>query len=211
MKNIDYSLYFVTDRHQPKAGTFEEVVTEALNGGVTILQLREKEGDTGLLYERAMAIKKIAADFHVPFIIDDRIDIMLASDADGVHVGQSDMPAKIARKMIGPDKILGVSASTLEEALQAEKDGADYIGVGAMFATDTKKDAHLTSMEELREIIHNVHIPVIVIGGINQKTIPLFNEMDISGYAIVSAIMASDNPEKSAAELKELIKKNRKS
>ena len=124
MKNIDYSLYLVTDRNQPAAGTFEKVVEEALKGGVTLVQLREKEGDTGLLYERAVKLKKITDAFHVPLIIDDRIDIMLASGADGVHVGQSDMPAAMARKLIGPDKILGVSAGTLEEAVQAEKDGA---------------------------------------------------------------------------------------
>lgn len=210
MKNIDYSLYFVTDRNQPKAGTFEEVVVQALEGGASILQLREKEGDTGLLYERAMAVKKIAAGFHVPLIIDDRIDIMLAAAADGVHVGQSDMPAKKARELIGPHKILGVSASTLEEAVQAEKDGADYIGAGAMFATSTKKDAHLTSMEELREIIRTVHIPVVVIGGINENTIPLFKGMDIAGYAIVSAIMASAHPKESAEKLKQLIEQNKK-
>ena len=159
MKNIDYSLYLVTDRNQPAAGTFEKVVEEALKGGVTLVQLREKEGDTGLLYERAVKLKKITDAFHVPLIIDDRIDIMLASGADGVHVGQSDMPAAMARKLIGPDKILGVSAGTLEEAVQAEKDGADYLGVGAMFPTATKKDADITSPSELRRIMDTVHIP----------------------------------------------------
>ena len=192
MKNIDYSLYLVTDRNQPAAGTFEKVVEEALKGGVTLVQLREKEGDTGLLYERAVKLKKITDAFHVPLIIDDRIDIMLASGADGVHVGQSDMPAAMARKLIGPDKILGVSAGTLEEAVQAEKDGADYLGVGAMFPTATKKDADITSPSELRRIM-------------DKNTIPLFKGYGLSGFAVVSAVMAADEPEKAAAELKEMI------
>lgn len=205
MKNIDYSLYLVTDRNQPAAGTFEKVVEEALKGGVTLVQLREKEGDTGLLYERAVKLKKITDAFHVPLIIDDRIDIMLASGADGVHVGQSDMPAAMARKLIGPDKILGVSAGTLEEAVQAEKDGADYLGVGAMFPTATKKDADITSPSELRRIMDTVHIPVVTIGGMNKNTIPLFKGYGLSGIAVVSAVMAADEPEKAAAELKEMI------
>ncbi|MGN0955416.1 thiamine phosphate synthase [Dialister sp.] len=205
MKNIDYSLYLVTDRNQPAAGTFEQVVEEALQGGATLVQLREKTGDTGLLYERAVKIKRITDSFHVPLIIDDRIDIMMASGADGVHVGQSDMPADIARKMIGPDKILGVSAGTLEEAVKAEKDGADYLGVGAMFPTATKKDADITSPETLRKIMEAVHIPVVTIGGMNEKTIPLFKGYGLSGFAVVSAIMASSRPKTEAAELKKMI------
>lgn len=209
MKNVDYTLYLVTDRNQPAPGTFEKVVEEAVRGGVTLVQLREKSGDTGLLYERARQLKEVTDTLHVPLIIDDRIDIMMAVDVDGVHVGQSDMPASVARKMIGSDKILGVSAGTLEEAVKAEKDGADYLGVGAMFPTATKTDADITSMETLKEILKTVHIPVVVIGGINQKTIPQFKGLDIAGYAIVSAIMASRQPKEAAAELKGLIHNNR--
>ena len=208
MRKIDYRLYLVTDRKQPAPGTFEKVVEEALKGGVTLVQLREKEGDTGLLYERAVKLKQITKAYHVPLIIDDRIDIMMAADADGVHLGQSDMPAALARKLIGPDKIMGVSAGTLEEAVKAEKDGADYLGVGAMFPTATKTDADITSMETLKKILETVHIPVVVIGGINQKTIPQFKGLDIAGYAIVSAIMASRKPKEAAAELKGLIHNN---
>lgn len=207
MKKIDYRLYLVTDRKQPAPGTFEKVVGDALKGGATLVQLREKEGDTGLLYERAVKLKKITDTFHVPLIIDDRIDIMLAVGADGVHVGQSDMPAAIARKLIGPHKILGVSAGTLEEAVQAEKDGADYLGVGAMFPTATKKDADITTPETLRKIMDTVHIPVVTIGGMNENTIPLFKGYGLSGFAVVSAIMASREPEKEAAELKKMIDK----
>lgn len=209
MKNVDYTLYLVTDRNQPAPGTFEKVVEEAVRGGATLVQLREKSGDTGLLYARARQLKEVIDTLHVPLIIDDRIDIMMAVDADGVHVGQSDMPASVARKMIGNDKILGVSAGTLEEAVKAEKDGADYLGVGAMFPTATKTDADITSMETLKAILETVHIPVVVIGGINQKTIPKFKGLGIAGYAVVSAIMASRQPKEAAAELKGLIHNNR--
>ena len=205
MRKIDYSLYLVTDRKQPAPGTFEKVVEEALKGGVTLVQLREKEGDTGLLYERAVKLKQITKAYHVPLIIDDRIDIMMAADADGVHLGQSDMPAALARKLIGADKIMGVSAGTLEEAVKAEKDGADYLGVGAMFPTATKKDADITTPETLRKIMDTVHIPVVTIGGMNERTIPLFKGYGLSGFAVVSAIMASREPEKVAKNLKGII------
>lgn len=207
MKSIDYTLYLVTDRRMPKERHLEEVVEKAIQGGVTLVQLREKSGDTGILYERAVALKKVTDAYHLPLIIDDRIDIMLACDAAGVHVGQSDMPAKIARKLIGPDKILGVSAATLEEALKAEADGADYLGVGAMYPTATKKDADFTSLETLKKIKDRVHIPVVAIGGINETTIPDFKGSTIDGFAIVSAIMASSEPGKAAKDLKDLIKK----
>lgn len=205
MRKIDYSLYLVTDRKQPAPGTFEKVVEEALKGGATLVQLREKEGDTGLLYERAVKLKQITKAYHVPLIIDDRIDIMMAADADGVHLGQSDMPAALARKLIGAEKIMGVSAGTLEEAVKAEKDGADYLGVGAMFPTATKKDADITTPETLRKIMDTVHIPVVTIGGMNERTIPLFKGYGLSGFAVVSAIMASREPEKAAKNLKRII------
>lgn len=205
MRKIDYSLYLVTDRKQPAPGTFEKVVEEALKGGATLVQLREKEGDTGLLYERAVKLKQITKAYHVPLIIDDRIDIMMAADADGVHLGQPDMPAALARKLIGADKIMGVSAGTLEEAVKAEKDGADYLGVGAMFPTATKKDADITTPETLRKIMDTVHIPVVTIGGMNERTIPLFKGYGLSGFAVVSAIMASREPEKAAKNLKRII------
>lgn len=160
MTSFDLTLYLVTDRRMPKEG-FETVVEEAIRGGVTLVQLREKEGDTGLLYERACRLKEVTDRYHIPLIIDDRIDIMLAVDAAGVHVGQSDMPAAIARQMIGPDKILGVSAANLTEALKAEADGADYLGVGAMYPTKTKTDADFTTRETLEAIKRSVHIPSV--------------------------------------------------
>ena len=204
MTSFDLTLYLVTDRRMPKEG-FETVVEEAIRGGVTLVQLREKEGDTGLLYERARRLKEVTDCYHIPLIIDDRIDIMLAVDAAGVHVGQSDMPAAIARQMIGPDKILGVSAANLTEALMAEADGADYLGVGAMYPTKTKTDADFTTRETLEVIKRSVHIPVCAIGGINEKTIPDFKGSAIDGFAIVSAIMASEEPKTAAEKLKRMI------
>ncbi len=207
MKSFDLTLYLVTDRGLAKSGSLEEVVEKAVQGGATLVQLREKEGDTGELYEKAKALKEILAPYHIPLIIDDRIDVALAVDADGVHVGQSDMPADAARKLIGPDKILGVSAHNLEEALKAEKDGADYLGVGAMYPTATKKDANVTSKEELEKIRNTVHIPLVAIGGINAQTIPDFAKGSTDGFAIVSAIMAAEDPKQTAGELKRLIQK----
>lgn len=204
MTSFDLTLYLVTDRRMPKAG-FETVVEEAIRGGVTLVQLREKEGDTGLLYERARRLKEVTDRYHIPLIIDDRIDIMLAVDAAGVHVGQSDMPAAIARQMIGSDKILGVSAANLTEALKAEADGADYLGVGAMYPTKTKTDADFTTRETLEAIKRSVHIPVCAIGGINEKTILDFAGSAIDGFAIVSAIMASEEPKTAAKKLKRMI------
>lgn len=205
MTSFDLTLYLVTDRRMSKEG-FETVVEEAIRGGVTLVQLREKEGDTGLLYERARRLKEVTDRYHIPLIIDDRIDIMLAVDAAGVHVGQSDMPAAIARQMIGPDKILGVSAANLSEALMAEADGADYLGVGAMYPTKTKTDADFTTRETLEAIKRSVHIPVCTIGGINEKTILDFKGSAIDGFAIVSAIMASEEPKTAAEKLKRMIR-----
>lgn len=198
---IDYTLYLVTDNKQAGDRGVPAIVEQAIQGGVSLVQLREKDCDSGELLQRALKVKEITDKYDVPLIIDDRVDIMLASDAAGVHVGQSDLPAEIVRKIIGPDKILGVSAGTVEEALKAEKDGADYIGVGAMYPTSTKTDADITTMEELAKIRKAVRIPIVVIGGINEKTIPNFKNMGINGYAVVSAIMKSNEPKKAASLL----------
>lgn len=156
-------------------------------------------------YERALRVKEITDAFHVPLIINDRIDIMLAADAAGVHLGQSDIPADAARRLIGNDKILGVSAATPEEAQKAEDDGADYLGVGAVFPTGTKSDARQLSVPLLREICSAVSIPAVAIGGINLKTIPQLEGSGISGAAVVSAVMAQAKPEEAARALKEKI------
>lgn len=202
---MDYSLYLVTDRALAGERDFEDLVGRAIRGGCTLVQLREKEASSGEFYERALRLKKITDYFHVPLIIDDRIDIMLAVDAAGVHLGQSDLPAEAARQIIGPDKILGVSARTVEDAEKAESDGADYLGVGAVYPTTTKGDAEKVSREELEKICSTVSIPVVAIGGLNARNIPSLEGSGISGVAVVSAIMAQDLPEEAARLLKDTV------
>ncbi len=202
---MDYSLYLVTDRALAGERDFEDLVGRAIRGGCTLVQLREKEASSGEFYERALRLKKVTDYFHVPLIIDDRIDIMLAVDAAGVHLGQSDLPAEAARQIIGPDKILGVSVRTVEDAEKAESDGADYLGVGAVYPTTTKGDAEKVSREELEKICSTVSIPVVAIGGLNARNIPSLEGSGISGVAVVSAIMAQDRPEEAARLLKDTV------
>lgn len=201
---IDYSIYLVTDRDLMSTKTLEEAVEEAIKGGCTLVQLREKECSSLDFYTTAINIKRITDKYKVPLLINDRLDIALAVDAAGVHIGQSDLPCSVVRKIVGDDKIIGVSAGTLENAIKAENDGADYIGVGAMYATGTKKDAKHTSMDELKKIRENISIPIVVIGGINKERITDFNGTDIEGLAIVSAIISQKDIYKATSELKDL-------
>jgi len=203
---IDYTLYLVTDSSLMSTDTVEQSVEQAIKGGCTLVQLREKEKSSKDFFDTAMSVKAVCGSSGIPLMINDRVDIALAVDADGVHIGQKDLPAKIVRDLIGDDKILGVSASNLVEALQAEKDGADYLGVGAMFATGTKTDADTVSMEELSKIRKKTHLPIVVIGGINQNTIPLFSGSGINGIAVVSAIVSEHNILAATRELKDLFK-----
>lgn len=207
--NIDYSLYLVTDRALMSTNTVEESVELAIKGGCTIVQLREKELYSLEFYNTALKVKAITDHYDVPLIINDRLDIALAVGAQGVHIGQNDLPAKIVRKIIGEDKILGVSVSNLWEALQAKEDGATYLGVGAMFATDTKEDASFVSMEELIKIKQEVALPIVVIGGINKSTIPLFADKEIDGIAVVSAILSEKNITFATTKLKDLFLKTK--
>lgn len=202
--NIDYTLYLVTDRSLMSSATIEESVTEAILGGCTLVQLREKDISSKDFYKTAKSLREITANYKIPFIINDRVDIALAVNADGVHIGQSDLPAKEVRTIIGPDKIMGVSAGNLDEALSAQKDGADYLGVGAMYATGTKTDASLTTISELKRIRGAITLPIVVIGGINKETIPSFVSTGIDGLAVVSAIIAQENVAEAARELKDL-------
>ena len=202
--NIDYTLYLVTDRSMMSSATIEESVTEAILGGCTLVQLREKDISSKEFYETAKSLREITEKHKIPLIINDRVDIALAVNADGVHIGQSDLPAKKVRTIIGPDKIMGVSASNLDEALAAQKDGADYVGVGAMYATGTKTDASLTTISELKRIRDAITLPMVVIGGINKETIPNFVSTGIDGLAVVSAIIAQENVAEAARELKDL-------
>ncbi len=199
--NIDYTLYLCTDRDLMSTDTIEESVEQAVKGGCTVVQLREKYCSSKEFYELAVRVKEITDRYHVPLIINDRVDIAMAVDAAGVHIGQSDLPASVVRKIIGNDKIIGVSAAKLEEAVKAVQDGADYLGVGAMFATSTKTDARPVTMEELKRIRAAVNVPIVVIGGINKNTLEHFKGMGIDGLAVVSAIIAEKNIEDAARNM----------
>ena len=201
---IDYTLYLVTDRELMACKSIEECVEQAISGGCTLVQLREKTASSQEFYQLALRIRDITSRLNVPLIINDRADIALAVDADGVHIGQDDLPYDAARRILGQKKIVGVSASNLEEALAAADMGADYIGVGAMFATGTKTDANLTGIDELKRIRAQVNIPIVVIGGINKDTIPRFRGTGIDGIAVVSAIVSQKNIAEAAQELKSL-------
>ena len=200
----DYSLYLVTDRMRMSTRTLGEAVELAVIGGCTLVQLREKEIPALDFYMLALEIKKITDRYGIPLIINDRIDIAMAAGAAGVHIGQQDIPADIARKVIGKDMLLGVSVGSATEALDAVKAGADYLGVGAMFPTGTKPDAGFVSMEELGRIRKAVDIPIVVIGGISRENAMLFRPMGVDGLAVVSAVIAQPDIKASAADLKSL-------
>ena len=200
MNNLDLSLYLVTNNSKDEE-KFLKIIEDSLKGGVKIVQLREKTAGTLDFYNLALRVKEITQKYNVPLIINDRIDIALAIDADGVHVGQSDIPAKIARSMIGEDKILGVSAATIKEAAKAQLDSTDYIGVGAVYPTNTKDDASAVSKKELKEIVESVNIPVVAIGGITQENVCELRDSGISGISVVSAIMNAKNPKLASENL----------
>ncbi len=197
----DYSLYLCTDRGLMSSSTLEECVEQAIAGGCTVIQLREKECSSREFYDMASRVKKVTDSGNVPLIINDRVDIALAVGAAGVHVGQGDLPTGIVRRLMGGSALVGVSVTTRAEALDAVRDGADYLGVGAMFATGTKNDASLVSFDELRRIREAVSIPLVVIGGINATTLPLFQGTGIDGIAVVSAIVAQRNVLAAASDL----------
>ncbi len=208
MNSLNLSLYLVTNNSEDEE-KFLNIIEESLKGGVSVVQLREKKAETLDFYNLALKVKEITQKYNVPLIINDRIDIALAIDAEGVHIGQSDMPAQIARLLIGKDKILGVSAANIKEAKKAQRDSADYIGVGAVYPTNTKDDATSVSKKELKEIVKSVDIPAVAIGGITQVNAHELNDCGIDGISVVSAIMNSQNP-KTASEnlLKEFKAKN---
>ena len=203
----DLLLYAVTDRHWLNGRTLYSQVEEALKGGATFIQLREKELDEEHFLEEAKEIKELCKKYQVPFVINDNVDIALAMDADGVHVGQSDMEAGAVREKLGPDKIIGVSAQTVEQALLAEQKGADYLGVGAVFPTGSKDDAVEVSHETLKAICEAVKIPVIAIGGISTGNVMELSGSGICGIAVISAIFAKPDIEAAAKELKEQTEK----
>lgn len=190
MKNIDYTLYLCTDRRLMSCGTVEQLVERSLEGGVSVVQLREKDCSSREFLALAQSVKKITDRFAVPLIINDRIDICIAADAAGVHLGQRDIPCDIARKILGGNKIIGVSAALPEEAARAQADGADYLGVGAVFATSTKTDTRPVTPEIIRQIRAAVSIPFVVIGGVNAQNITELYGLGINGAAVVSAVAA---------------------
>lgn len=198
-------LYAVTDRMWLKPGeTLVDVCREVLEHGATFLQIREKDLSQADFEKEAQELKKLCEAYRVPFVVNDSVEIACAMDADGVHVGQSDIQGRDIRAMIGSDKILGISAGTVEEAVAAEKAGADYIGVGAVFGTSTKKNARNLSMETLREIRASVSIPVVAIGGISDSNLMELAGSGVDGVAVVSAIFAAEHPGQATAYLRKL-------
>ena len=197
---IDYSLMLVTD-HCSDVDAFCTIVEKALQAGVTVLQLREKTATTRDFYQLALRIKPIARQYNVPLLINDRLDIALAVDADGVHVGQEDLPVAVVRRLIGPDKILGATAATVTAAQTAERDGADYIGSGAMFPTRTKAGKPVLPMSVLAQIKQAVQVPVVAIGGITADNLLTLKITGVDGLAVVSAIMDSADPAAATQEI----------
>lgn len=200
-ENVNYGLYLVSDRDILKERDFIKSLEEAILGGVTVVQLREKKATSSEFYNLAVKVKELTTKYNIPLIINDRLDIALAVDADGVHVGQDDMPANVVRNILGKDKIVGVSTATLEEAKKAIEDGADYIGVGALFPTGTKTNTRAVTLEQLKNIKENINIPVVGIGGINENNIKSVRDTGIDGVAVVSAILGKENVKEAARRL----------
>lgn len=202
---VDYSLYLCTDRNLLNGKNFEETVELAIKGGVSIVQLREKNCSSRKFLEIATSVKNITSKYKIPLIINDRLDICLAVDAAGVHIGQDDLPCETAREILGEEKIIGVSVSTVEEAIQAENDGANYLGVGAIFKTSTKTDAEIVTLDTLKKIRDSVKIPVVAIGGINKDNLSQIKDF-VDGVAVISAIISNENPEDAAKDLLKILK-----
>lgn len=189
----DLKLYLVTDSLILKDRDFYKCIEDAIKSGVTMVQLREKNASREEFLEKAIKLRQLTRDYNVAFIINDRIDIAMVVDADGVHIGQSDIDAVLARKLLGEDKIIGVSARCLEEARIAKENGADYLGIGAMFSTSTKEDATLVSFDTLEEITKEVDLPFVLIGGITLDNVSDLKKFNPDGYALVSGILGAEN------------------
>lgn len=207
MKSLDMTLYFITDSTGFGEEEFLRRTREALEGGVTILQLREKNKTTREYMALAQKVHTLTKQYGVPLIIDDRLDVAMAVDAEGVHLGQSDLPIHIARKIFGEEKIIGATAKTVEQAQEAYQQGADYLGVGAIYPTTTKVKTVLTSTEMLGKICRTVPIPVNAIGGLTKDNVDVLTGIPIAGICVVSAIMKAGSPKKAAQELKAAAKK----
>lgn len=209
-RGATFLLYLVTDKALSEGRSLLDIVTAAIRGGVTVVQYREKSDSTRRMIEEAKALREICRAANVPFIVNDRLDVALAVNADGVHVGQDDMPASMARKLLGNGKILGVSAGSKEEAQKAVEDGADYIGASPVFSTPTKPDAPPPlGVDGLRRMARSVGIPVIAIGGINLANATMMMDAGSAGIAVVSAIVAAEDAEEAARELRAAIEMKR--
>jgi thiamine-phosphate pyrophosphorylase len=207
---VDWSVYVITDRRVAGERDILDVVRAAIRGGATVIQLREKEATTREMIRLGEALHEITREAGIPLIVNDRVDVALAIEAEGVHVGQDDMPAAVARRLIGPDKILGVSAETVEQALQAERDGADYLGVGDVYGTPTKPDAGPPiGLEGLAEIVQAVSIPVVGIGGITPDNAAAVIEAGAVGVAVISAVVGAEDPEEAARRLRAVVERTR--
>lgn len=202
MKTFDTSLYFITDSTGFTEEEFLRRTEAALQGGVTFLQIREKDKSTREYIALAEKVHALTRKYNVPLIIDDRVDVALAMDAEGVHVGQSDMPVATARRLLGEGKIIGATAKTVPQAMEAYEQGADYLGVGAIYPTTTKVKTVLTSTDTLRDICNAVPIPANAIGGLNKENIDVLAGIPIAGICVVSAIMKADDPKVAAEDLK---------
>ena len=199
---MNYSLYLVTDNGDKDRETFCETVDQAIAGGVTLVQLREKMATSRDFFELALRVKAITDRHNVPLIINDRLDIALAVNAAGLHVGQEDLPVAVARRLLGPDKILGATAATVADALEAQAAGADYLGSGAVYPTSTKPGKAVLPLKTLSQIKQAVHIPVVAIGGISADNIGALRQSKVDGVAVVSAIMDNSDPASAARALR---------
>ena len=202
---MNYSIYLVTDHSCLRGRDFLACIEDALRGGVTLVQLREKNVDGGIFLQKALAVKKLCDKYKVPLLINDRIDIALACKAAGVHLGQNDIPPAIARDLLGPDAIIGVSAHNCEEAIAAEKSGADYLGVGAIFPTNSKEDASEVGLNMLKEIRKMSKLPIVGIGGINAQNYVQVRAAGAQGAAIISGILGAENIEDEVKKIKSTI------
>jgi len=208
---IDYSLYLVTDAGLGRGRSTHQIVEAAMRGGVTMVQYREKTASTRRMIDEALDLRQLCRTYSVPFIINDRLDVALAVDADGLHVGQDDMPAGLARKLLGPGKLLGVSVENARQARLALDDGADYVGASPIFATPTKPDAPpAIGLQGLQELARNTSLPIVAIGGVNASNAASVLRAGAGGLAVVSAIVSAEDVEQAARELKRIIQDTRR-
>ncbi|MGQ9598383.1 MAG: thiamine phosphate synthase [Anaerolineae bacterium] len=207
MKTVDWSLYVITDRRAAGSRSILDIVGAAIQGGATVVQLREKEATTRQMIQLGQALHELTQRAGIPLIINDRVDVALAIDAEGVHLGVDDMPVPIARRLLGPHRLIGFSPSTLDEACQAEDEGADYLGIGDVYGTPSKPDAGAPiGIEGLSRFVQTVSIPVVAIGGINASNAAATIEAGAAGIAVISAVIGAPDPQKAAQQLRAIVK-----